>query len=201
MKPMGGAAPSGSSPGEILSSGAPHHGASAGLLVYNPCPPNEQGIVLWGSDSAGQSEIRRERQPIGSVALNGTASRARPKRSGRDARDEQMQAVEAALRRRPVDFGLTGDLWDGKTLSAYVKRQWDVSLGARQCQRIFRRLGFRLRNPRSVVVKADPAEQERVENSAGRQAARTRTQRRALAVPVARSARNPLPCPTRAWRA
>ncbi len=36
-----------------------------------------------------------------------------------------MNAVEAALRRRPDEIGLSGTLWDGKTLSAYLERQFD----------------------------------------------------------------------------
>jgi transposase len=35
-----------------------------------------------------------------------------------------------------------------------------VVLGTRQCQRIFRNLGFRLRKPRPLIAKADPEEQE-----------------------------------------
>ena len=59
-------------------------------------------------------------------------------RSGRPRRldEAHIRGIDEALRRQPRDFELTGNLWDGKTLSAYVKRQWDVDLGARQCQRL-----------------------------------------------------------------
>ena len=88
-------------------------------------------------------------------------------RSGRPCRlsEDQIQGIDEALRQRPTDFGLTGNLWDGKTLSAYVKHQWDVSLGPRQCQRLFRHLGFRLRKPRPLIAKASPEDQDRVKKT------------------------------------
>ena len=88
-------------------------------------------------------------------------------RSGRPRRldEEQIRNIDAALRLRPSDFGLTGNLWDGKTLSAYVKRRWDVGLGTRQCQRLFRQLGFRLRKPRPLIANASPEDQARVKKT------------------------------------
>lgn len=82
-------------------------------------------------------------------------------RAGRPTRlsPEQLDAVDAALRQRPLDFGLSANLWDGPTLSAFLKRQYSIELKVRQCQRLFRQLGFRLRKPRPQVAKADPAAQ------------------------------------------
>ncbi len=64
---------------------------------------------------------------------NGLTGLTEEERAGRPRRlkDEHIQRIGEALRRQPVDFGLTGNLWDGKTLSAYVIRQWDVNLGTR----------------------------------------------------------------------
>ena len=50
--------------------------------------------------------------------------------------------------------------WDGKTLSAWIERQYEARLGVRQCQRVFRQLGFRLRKPRPMVAQADPQRQK-----------------------------------------
>jgi transposase len=79
--------------------------------------------------------------------------------------EDHIRDIDEALRRQPIDVGLTGNLWDGKTLSAYVKSQWDVSLGARQCQRLFRQLGFRLRKPRPLIARASPEDQARVKKT------------------------------------
>jgi len=46
--------------------------------------------------------------------------------------------------------------WDGKLLSHHLSEKYDVSLGVRQCQRLFTHLGFRRRKPRPVIAKSDP---------------------------------------------
>jgi transposase len=42
------------------------------------------------------------------------------------------------------------NLWDGKTLSAWIEKTYGVQMGVRQCQRLFRQLEFRLRKPRPL---------------------------------------------------
>jgi len=67
--------------------------------------------------------------------------------------------VEAALRQSPLEQGLSTNLWDGKTLSTWIAQQFGVELGVRQCQYLFRQLGFRLRKPRPLIARADPERQ------------------------------------------
>jgi transposase len=74
--------------------------------------------------------------------------------SGLDA--TQWRKLEGDLRKSPQDFGLAATLWDGPVLSEHLRRRYAVDLGVRQCQRIFRRMGFRLRKPRPQVAQADP---------------------------------------------
>ena len=82
-------------------------------------------------------------------------------REGRPSRlsAKDRTRVEAALRRSPADYGLPAQLWDGPLLSSFLKQQLGVTLRVRQCQRLFRHLGFRLRKPRPQVAQADPAVQ------------------------------------------
>ena len=54
---------------------------------------------------------------------------------------------------------------DGKALSAWIVREYGISLGVRQCQRMFRRLDFRLRKPRPMIGKGEPAVQQQQKNS------------------------------------
>jgi len=68
----------------------------------------------------------------------------------------QIEQIEKALRGSPSEVGLEGNLWDGKTLSAYILKHFNTELGVRQCQRLFRQLGFRLRKPRPQIAKANP---------------------------------------------
>jgi transposase len=93
----------------------------------------------------------------------GLAGLQEGERGGRPRRlsEKQLQQVNVALRQMPRGSGLGGNLWDGKTLSAWIQRQYGIHLGVRQCQRLFRQLGFRLRKPRPAIAWADPERQQR----------------------------------------
>ena len=92
----------------------------------------------------------------------GLAGLQEGERSGRPSRlsPRQWAEVDAVLRKSPRAVGMGGNLWDGKTLAAWIERQHGTVLGVRQCQRLFRRLGFRLRKPRPMVAQADPERQK-----------------------------------------
>jgi len=99
---------------------------------------------------------------------HGLAGLREGERPGRPSRlsDRQLKLVSAALRLPPQQFGLESHLWDGKVLSAHVSREFGVKLGVRQCQRLFRQFGFRLRKPRPLIAHADPAQQAAVKKTA-----------------------------------
>ena len=82
-------------------------------------------------------------------------------RGGRPCRlnDMQIEQIQQALRKSPSDYGLTAHIWDGKLLSYFIKDQFDIELCVRQCQRLFRQLGFRMRKPRPLIAKADAQQQ------------------------------------------
>jgi transposase len=90
--------------------------------------------------------------------LAGLQEGARPGRPSR-LNAQQVTQIQAALRKRPCDFGLSGNLWDGKTLAAHIERAHRVTLGARQCRRFFHQWEFRLVKPRPLIARADPARQ------------------------------------------
>ena len=92
----------------------------------------------------------------------GLAGLADADRPGRLPRLDQNQIyqIEQALRKSPLEVGLSVNLWDGKALSAYIKQEFAIQLGVRQCQRLFRQLGFRLRKPRSKIANSDPCKKE-----------------------------------------
>jgi len=83
----------------------------------------------------------------------------RPGRPGR-LNEKQLRGITAVLRQMPREVGLGGNLWDGKTLAAWIANQYGIELGVRQCQRLFRQLGFRLRKPRPSIAQADPEQQK-----------------------------------------
>ncbi len=71
----------------------------------------------------------------------------------------QLEDIAIVLRKDTSNVGLEGS-WDGKALSTCIQQQWGVSLGVRQCQRLFRQLGFRLCKPRPKIAQADSERQE-----------------------------------------
>ena len=95
---------------------------------------------------------------VNSFEDKGLAGLREGERPGRPRRlsEEWIEQIEAALRQTPREAGLGGNIWDGKTLAAWIEKQCGVSLGVRQCQRIFRQLGFRLRKPRPALAQANP---------------------------------------------
>jgi transposase len=88
----------------------------------------------------------------------GLAGLQEGERSGRPRRldDRQLAEMGRVLRQSPRDVGMKTNIWDGKTMSAWIEQQYGDELGVRQCQRLFRQLGFRLRKPRPEVACADP---------------------------------------------
>jgi transposase len=94
-------------------------------------------------------------EAVGFEALREGERSGRPKRLS----DADWDRLASDLRRSPREFGYTQTLWDGKVLAEHLRMHYHVELGVRQCQRLFRQMGFRLRKPRGVIAKADPAAQ------------------------------------------
>ncbi len=121
------------------------------LLVAQGMTAPDVSRMLGDSPRTVQYWVRRYHE-------EGLAGLAEGDRPGRPRRltETQMRSVEAALRKAPEDVGLSVGVWDGKTLSAYLQRQFSIDLGVRQCQRLFLQLGFRLRKPRPVLSEVPP---------------------------------------------
>lgn len=79
-------------------------------------------------------------------------------REGRPSRlnPKQFERLGQVLRKSPREVGIEAGLWDGPTLSVYLRQEFEIVLKVRQCQRLFRQMGFRHRKPRPQVAKADP---------------------------------------------
>ena len=79
------------------------------------------------------------------------------KRLGRPPRLNSSQEAELKLilQQPPENSGMTSNIWDGKTLSAYIEMRYGIILQVRACQRLFHKLGFSLKRARPVVSKGD----------------------------------------------
>jgi transposase len=88
--------------------------------------------------------------------------------------ESQWARIEAYLRKTPRDFGFEAGLWDGPVLSEHLRQCYGIELGVRQCQRLFRQMGFRLRKPRPQVAQSDPVRVATVKKTAAPGKARRR---------------------------
>ena len=125
------------------------------LLVAQGMTCPEVARLLGDSPRSVEYWVHRfEREGLGGLTEG--------ERSGRPRRlnEEQIKQIDRVLRQKPTDSGMRVNLWDGKTLSAWIEKAYGVELKVRQCQRLFRQLGFRLRKPRPVLARADPARQK-----------------------------------------
>lgn len=111
---------------------------------------------LFGED---RRTVQRWVKTFEQRGLDGLREGQRPGRP-RSLTTEQWQALERDLREGPDAFGLAGRLWDGKLLSEHLRRHYGVKMGVRQCQRLFRQMGFRFRKPRPQVAQSDPGKVE-----------------------------------------
>ena len=73
---------------------------------------------------------------------------------------EQLKQIDAAIQNDPKDYGIK--VWDGPSLSAYIKKQLNVEIGIRQCQLLFKSLGFSHIRPQPYPSKEYEDTEERV---------------------------------------
>lgn len=74
-------------------------------------------------------------------------------RPGRPSKltSRQLEEIDAALQANPQDYGF--HVWDGPSLSSYIKSRYDIDMSIRQCQRLFHTLGYSLIRPRTYPSK------------------------------------------------
>jgi transposase len=120
------------------------------LLVAQGMTCPEVGRLLGDAPRPVEYWVRHFEERGLSGLVEG-ARAGRPKRLSA----AQRQEVELALRRAPTEAGLSGTLWDGKTLQVWLARRYGVQFRVRQCQRMFRQFGFRLCKPRPLIAHAD----------------------------------------------
>ena len=86
------------------------------------------------------------------------------KRHGRPPRlsERQRQELKRVLQEPPERHGIATNIWDGKSLPAYIERQYGIIMKTRTCRRLFHQLGFSLKRARPVVAQAD--EEKKIES-------------------------------------
>lgn len=95
-------------------------------------------ITLWVkiADEQGFEMLKTKKQP------------GRPKKLS----TEDIAAIKAVLQEdNPQKYGY--NVWDGPSLSAYIKSKYGVNLCVRQCQRMFHSFGMSLVRPQTFPSK------------------------------------------------
>ena len=112
------------------------------------------------ADCLGQDPVTVQRW-IHQFNAHGFAGLEEGDRPGRPPRipPPVIKKLQMHLRQSPRDLGYTQNLWDGKLLSYHLDQRFEICLGVRQCQRLFRSLGFRLRKPRPKSDGGNPVAQ------------------------------------------
>ena len=97
----------------------------------------------------GDSAPRAVQYWVNRFERDGLVAMVEGERPGRPCAlgEKELAEINRVLRQTPKAARLGENLWDGKSLSAFIEKQFRVELGVRQCQRLFRQLGFRLREP------------------------------------------------------
>ena len=124
-----------------------------GLLLITAGQSSQQIAELFGED---RRTVQRWVKTFESHCLEGLREGERPGRP-KTIDPRQWAALSKDLRRSPSELGYAAGLWDGKLLSEHLHARYGVTLGVRQCQRLFRQMGFRFRKPRPQVAQSDPA--------------------------------------------
>jgi transposase len=132
------------------------------LLVAQGMTCPEVGRILGDAPRTVEYWVRR-------LEERGLAGLTEGERTGRPSRltAAQVREVNRVLRAKPSDAGMQVNLWDGKSLAAWIEGKYAIQLGVRQCQRMFRQFGLRLRKPRPLIAKANPSLQKAHKKNSG----------------------------------
>lgn len=83
------------------------------------------------------------------------------KQGGRPSRltDEHASKLHDAVKCAPENFGY--NVWDGPSLSDYIKSQFGIDYGVRACQNLLHRMGFSLIRPQTYPSLENPDDEAR----------------------------------------
>ena len=72
---------------------------------------------------------------------------------------DQIALVKAAVMSNPDNHGFK--VWDGPSLSKYIKDTFDIDLGVRACQKLLHKMGFALVRPQMYPSLGNPDNEAR----------------------------------------
>lgn len=104
------------------------------------CRDGETTLMSWVTkvDREGWDALHAKKQPGKPCRLT----------------EGQLSLVKQAVMSDPNTYGF--HVWDGPSLSKYIKDNFDVELGVRACQKLFHRMGFSLIRPQTYPSLENP---------------------------------------------
>ena len=100
----------------------------------------------------------------GIESLKDKPGRGRRSRLSENDRRQLKTEIEST----PAAFGYQQSRWDGKLLSHHLRVHYGIRLKVRQCQNLFKQLGFSLQRPRKMPTGADPEKRAAFKKNAKR---------------------------------
>ena len=109
------------------------------------------GALFGNSPRTVSNWVRRVNETGDIECLRSKKQPGRPPRLS----EEQRQELKAVIQEPPEKHGVSINIWDGKSVSYYIEKQYNIVMKTRTCQRLFRQLGFTLKRARPVVARAN----------------------------------------------
>jgi transposase len=109
------------------------------------------GALFGSSPRTVSNWIKRVKETGDIESLRSKRQSGRPSRLNLNQKEELKEVLQAS----PEKSGVPSNIWDGKSLSAYIQEHYGIELKVRSCQRLFHELGFSLKRARPVVARAN----------------------------------------------
>ena len=130
------------------------HRVSMVNLILNGLSPKNLAPYCGDSERTLQSWVKN-------VDENGWDSLIAIKQEGRPRKltNAQIEELKAAIKAGPEEAGYV--VWDGPSLSDYIKEKYGIDYGVRACQILMHKMGFAMIRPQTYPSLENPDETAR----------------------------------------
>ena len=130
------------------------HRVSMVNLILNGLAPKSLAPYCGDSERTLQSWVK-------SVDENGWDSLIAVKQTGRPSKltNEQIEELKVVIKDGPQKAGYL--VWDGPSLSDYIKKQYGIDYGVRASQMLMHKMGFAMIRPQTYPSLENPNEEAR----------------------------------------
>ncbi len=115
-------------------------------MVLSGTPASQVGASAGYTKAAVTSWVKT----VDEQGFEALRPRRRPGRPSK-LTAEQLHEIDTVIQNDPKKYGLK--VWDGPSLASYIKSQYGIDIGVRQCQRLFHSLGYSRIRPQPYPSK------------------------------------------------